>query len=38
MKGLVNLAAELAYRGIGFLSLTDGIDTAGTAGKLVFTS
>ena len=36
MKGLVDLAAELADRGIGFRSLTDGIDTAGTAGKLVF--
>lgn len=36
MKGLVDLAAELADRGIGFRSVTDGIDTAGTAGKLVF--
>ncbi|TXC68001.1 recombinase family protein [Sphingomonas ginsenosidivorax] len=36
MKGLVDLAAQLADRGIGFCSLTDGIDTAGTAGKLVF--
>ncbi len=36
MKGLVDLAAELADRGIGFRSLTDGIDTSGTAGKLVF--
>lgn len=36
MKGLVDLAASLADRGIGFRSLTDGIDTAGTAGKLVF--
>lgn len=36
MKGLVDLAAELADRGIGFRSLTDGSDTAGTAGKLVF--
>jgi DNA invertase Pin-like site-specific DNA recombinase len=36
MKGLVDLAADLAQRGIGFRSLTDGIDTAGTAGKLVF--
>jgi DNA invertase Pin-like site-specific DNA recombinase len=36
MKGLVDLAANLADRGIGFRSLTDGIDTAGTAGKLVF--
>lgn len=36
MKGLVDLAAQLADRGVGFRSLTDGIDTAGTAGKLVF--
>lgn len=36
MKGLVDLAAELADRGIGFRSLTDGIDTAGNAGKLIF--
>jgi len=36
MKGLVDLAAELADRGIGLRSITDGIDTAGTAGKLVF--
>ena len=36
MKGLVDLSAELAGRGIGLKSLTDGIDTGGTAGKLVF--
>lgn len=36
MKGLIDLAADLADRGIGFRSLTDGIDTGGTAGKLVF--
>ena len=36
MKGLVDLAADLAAQGIGFRSLTDGIDTAGTTGKLVF--
>ena len=36
MKGLVDLAAELAERKIGMRSLTDGIDTSGTAGKLVF--
>lgn len=36
MKGLVDLSAELAERGIGLKSLTDGIDTGGTAGKLVF--
>lgn len=36
MKGLVDLAAELAGRGIGLRSITDGIDTAGAAGKLVF--
>lgn len=36
MKGLVDLSADLAKRGIGLKSLTDGIDTGGTAGKLVF--
>lgn len=36
MKGLVDLAADLAEQSIGLRSLTDGIDTAGTAGKLVF--
>ena len=36
MKGLVDLSAELAGRGIGLKSLTDGIDTGGTNGKLVF--
>jgi len=36
MKGLVDLAAELAERKLGLRSVTDGIDTAGTAGKLVF--
>jgi hypothetical protein len=36
MKGLLDLAAQMADRGIGYRSLTDGIDTAGTAGKLVF--
>lgn len=36
MKGLVDLAADLANRGVGLRSITDGIDTAGTAGKLVF--
>lgn len=36
MKGLVILSAELAGRGIGLRSLTDGIDTGGTAGNLVF--
>lgn len=36
MKGLVDLAAELAERGIGLRSITNGIDAAGTAGKLVF--
>ena len=35
-KGLVNLAAELAERKVGLRSLTDGINTSGTAGKLVF--
>lgn len=36
MKGLIDLSAELAAKGIGLRSITDGIDTAGTAGKLVF--
>lgn len=36
MKGLIDLSAELARREIGLRSITDGIDTAGTAGKLVF--
>jgi len=36
MKGLVDLSSDLAARGIGLKSITDGIDTAGTAGKLVF--
>ena len=36
MKGLVDLAANLAERKIGLRSLTDGINTSGTAGKLVF--
>jgi DNA invertase Pin-like site-specific DNA recombinase len=36
MKGLVDLAAHLAERKVGLRSMTDGIDTAGTAGKLVF--
>lgn len=36
MKGLIDLSSDLAARGIGLKSITDGIDTAGTAGKLVF--
>lgn len=36
MKGLIDLAAELVDRSIGLRSITDGIDTAGTTGKLVF--
>ena len=36
MKGLVDLAAELVEQKVDLRSLTDGIDTAGTAGKLVF--
>ena len=36
MKGLIDLSAELAGRGIGLKSLTDGIDTGETAGELVF--
>jgi len=35
MKGLVDLSAELAGRGIGLKSLNDGFDTDGTDGKLV---
>jgi DNA invertase Pin-like site-specific DNA recombinase len=36
MKGLVDLAADLAEKKIGLRSLTDGIDTSGAAGKVVF--
>lgn len=36
MKGLVDLAAELEEKEIGLRSVTDGIDTSGTAGRLVF--
>lgn len=36
IKGLVDLAADLETKGIGFRSLTDGIDTSGTAGKFMF--
>ncbi len=36
MRGLIDLSSDLAARGIGLKSITDGIDTAGTAGKLVF--
>ena len=36
MKGLVDLAAELEGKQIGLRSITDGIDTSGTAGRLVF--
>jgi DNA invertase Pin-like site-specific DNA recombinase len=36
IKGLIDLSAELAERKVGLRSITDGIDTAGTAGKLVF--
>ena len=36
MKGLVELAADLATRGINLRSLTDGIDTSGPTGRLVF--
>ena len=36
IKGLVDLAAELDAKGVGFRSLTDGIDTSGTAGKIMF--
>jgi len=36
MKGLIDLSTDLATRGIELKSITDGIDTRGTAGKLVF--
>lgn len=36
MKGLVELAADLAQRQINLRSLTDGIDTATSTGRLVF--
>lgn len=36
MKGLVDLSVDLANRGVGLKSLTDGIDTGGSAGELVF--
>ncbi|RZL18143.1 MAG: recombinase family protein, partial [Sphingomonas sp.] len=36
MKGLVELAADLATRGIELRSLTDGIDTATPTGRLLF--
>ena len=36
MKGLIDLSTDLAARGVGLRSITDGIDTGGTAGKLVF--
>lgn len=36
MKGLIDLASQLTEDGIGLPSITDGIETAGTAGKLVF--
>ena len=35
-KGLVDLSADLDEKGIGLRSITDGIDTSGTAGRLVF--
>lgn len=35
-KGLIDLATELEERKIGLRSITDGIDTSGTAGKFVF--
>ncbi|MGE6695052.1 recombinase family protein [Sphingobium limneticum] len=35
-KGLIDLATELEERNIGLRSITDGIDTSGTAGKFVF--
>jgi len=36
IKGLVDLSTDLNEKGIGFRSLTDGIDTSGTAGKFMF--
>ena len=36
MKGLVELAADLGARGVNLRSLTDGIDTSGATGRLVF--
>ena len=36
MKGLVDLAAELDARKVDLRSLTDGIDTKGTAGRFFF--
>lgn len=36
MKGLVEMAADLAGRGVNLRSLTDGIDTSGATGRLVF--
>ena len=36
MKGLTDLAAQLSARKIELRSLTDGIDTSGTSGKVVF--
>lgn len=35
-KGLIDLSIELEQRSIGLRSITDGIDTSGTAGKFVF--
>ena len=35
-KGLIDLSIELEMRDIGLRSITDGIDTSGTAGKFVF--
>lgn len=35
-KGLIDLATELEERNVGLRSITDGIDTSGTAGKFVF--
>ena len=35
-KGLIDLSIELEQQNIGLRSITDGIDTSGTAGKFVF--
>ncbi len=36
MKGLIDLASELASRGVGLRSLTDGLDTKTASGRFFF--